>query len=244
MTTMRDQLRELLKPCLESIRSNILPGIILQIFAASLIFTYYYYPPVTESLNVLGDWKTYYGYTYSAIATSISGGLIPFIILVIYRKIPQGLFIANLLFYTIFWATKGIEADIVFRLQGHMFGYANDTQTIMTKVLIDQLIYCPTWVVPSMMISFLWKDSNFSMKKAINIFKTKQTFQRYLSILLSNWIVWIPAVAFVYSLPGPLQVPIFNIILVFWTLLLSYLSFHSQQSVEVKHQEIIYKKDC
>jgi hypothetical protein len=36
--------------------------------------------------------------------------------------------------------------------------------------------------------------------------------------------VWIPAVATIYSLPSALQVPLFNLVLCFWCLLISFIS--------------------
>jgi hypothetical protein len=42
--------------------------------------------------------------------------------------------------------------------------------------------------------------------------------------LMSTWAVWIPAVAIIYCLPPPLQIPLFNLVLCFWVLVLSFIS--------------------
>jgi hypothetical protein len=44
------------------------------------------------------------------------------------------------------------------------------------------------------------------------------------SIIISIWAVWIPTVSIVYSLPLALQFPLFNIVLCFWSLMLTTLS--------------------
>jgi len=44
---------------------------------------------------------------------------------------------------------------------------------------------------------------------------------RSLVVMVSIWAVWLPAVVIIYSFPSPLQLPLFNIVLCFWCLLLS-----------------------
>ena len=43
-------------------------------------------------------------------------------------------------------------------------------------------------------------------------------------LLLSTWLVWIPATAIIYSLPSALQVPLFSLTLCFFVLLVSVFS--------------------
>jgi hypothetical protein len=42
--------------------------------------------------------------------------------------------------------------------------------------------------------------------------------------LCATWIVWLPAVAVIYSLPPALQIPLFNIVLCFFSLLYAALT--------------------
>lgn len=42
--------------------------------------------------------------------------------------------------------------------------------------------------------------------------------------LVSTWVVWVPATSLVYTLPSPLQIPLFNLVLCFFVLLLSFVS--------------------
>jgi hypothetical protein len=44
------------------------------------------------------------------------------------------------------------------------------------------------------------------------------------TVILSNWLVWIPAVSVVYAMPTELQIPLFNLVLCFWVLLLAVLN--------------------
>ena len=42
--------------------------------------------------------------------------------------------------------------------------------------------------------------------------------------LVSGWMVWIPAVSMIYILPASLQIPLFNIVLCFWSLVLTLIT--------------------
>jgi hypothetical protein len=37
-------------------------------------------------------------------------------------------------------------------------------------------------------------------------------------------LIWIPAVSIIYSMPNELQIPLFNLVLCFWVLLLNVLN--------------------
>ncbi len=47
--------------------------------------------------------------------------------------------------------------------------------------------------------------------------------RRVLTPLISNLAVWLPAVTIIYSLPPALQLPMQNLVLVFFTLILAHL---------------------
>ena len=49
-------------------------------------------------------------------------------------------------------------------------------------------------------------------------------FVRYVKVQVACWTVWIPAVTIIYSLPAELQVPMFNLVLCFYTLVLAVLT--------------------
>jgi hypothetical protein len=38
------------------------------------------------------------------------------------------------------------------------------------------------------------------------------------------WFLWIPVVCCVYALPLPLQMPLFNIVLCFWSMLFTHIT--------------------
>ena len=85
----------------------------------------------------------------------------------------------------------------------------------------------PLWAAPSQVLLFTWKDAGFSIAGMRAAFRRQPVVQRGLVVMFSTWVVWIPAVAIIYSLPSTLQVPLFNLVLCFWCLLMSFISRES-----------------
>jgi hypothetical protein len=93
---------------------------------------------------------------------------------------------------------------------------------VAIKLLVDQFGYSVFWAVPSYLLFVLWVEHR-SLRKAFAAADRALLRRSYLSVLLTNWLVWLPAVALVYSLPPPLQFPLFSMILTFYILLITVL---------------------
>ena len=209
----------------ESFKENLKPGLILQASGLAIVLLYYFNPWFGEKLAILGQWKEQGGYLYSGTATALFGGLFPFLLLLAQRrgKTNENR-LALLAFYLLFWFWKGMEVDLLYRFQAWLYGDSNHWLVILEKTVTDQFVYCPIWAVPTMMIFYLWKDVGFSVRKVRERLKTDSFSQRYLRVFFSNMVVWVPAVAIIYQLPLVLQIPLFNLVLAFWTLILNSVS--------------------
>ncbi|MBN1797063.1 MAG: Mpv17/PMP22 family protein [Spirochaetales bacterium] len=211
-------------------RAHIVPGLVLQAVALSIALAYYFNSFAKNLFENIAVLKTEYGFLFSAISTALFGGLIPFLYLLATKQIPKKSTHKELLFYLLLWAWKGMEVDSFYRLQGIIFGYDPSVAVIVQKTFIDQFVYSPLWAAPSLTIAFLWKDCNFSfatLKEKI----TKDLFTfKIPSVIFSTWVVWIPAVAIIYCLPMALQVPMFNLVICFWVLILNFISGHNNQA--------------
>jgi hypothetical protein len=217
----------LLEPCWQGMRFNLRPALVLQAFALAIVCGYFWSVPVKSALDVVGALKLRYGYAYSAVATCLFGGLVPYAVLSFAGRIPRERRLAELAFYALLWFWKGMEVDALYRAQAVWFGEGSSVATITLKTLVDQFGYVPLWAAPSQVLLFTWKDASFSLSGTRAAFRRQGFGQRVLVVMFSTWVVWIPAVAIVYSLPSALQVPLFNLVLCFWCLLMSFISRES-----------------
>ncbi|MFA7256159.1 MAG: hypothetical protein WC047_01105 [Kiritimatiellales bacterium] len=208
----------------DAARKNFCPGILLQSFALTLVLLYYFNPATRNFLLKIPEIKQRMGLFFPALSTAFFGGLIPFLFLLIRKEIPQGRRIPHLLFMLGFWAVLGLSIDALYKGQAVLFGDQNDAATIIKKVLVDQFVFSVLWSAPFTAFAMHWKEHDFSFRAAKNAFSRKIITRNIPSILIALWGVWIPAVAIIYSLPLALQFPLFNIVLCFWSLLITTLN--------------------
>lgn len=207
-----------------SAKANIVPGIFLWFFACALVFSYYNIPAFRSSLTHVAAIKNQFGFYYSAFAAILFGAIIPFVYLRINFKTRNEAPWNFLPFYIGFWAYRGVEVDIMYRIQALLFGTAMRADVIISKVVVDQFVYNPFWGVPITIVLFAWRDSGFNIRCAKKSLTGRIFLKKVLVLLISQWLVWIPAVAAIYSFPMDLQIPLFNIVLCLWSLILAVIT--------------------
>ena len=210
---------------LRGARANILPGIALQVLALALVIGYYNLPQVHGALARLVALRASSGVLFGIVSTAVFGGVIPFLYMWLYAAVRrealrygwlQGLSI------TAFWAYKGIEVDFWYRLQARMVGSGHEFSTIALKVVLDQFVYCPVLAVPVTAIVYGLVESHGDWTGMSSDIRAHGWYRRrVLPILVSNLGVWVPAVAVIYAMPTALQLPLQNIVLCFFTLIVA-----------------------
>jgi hypothetical protein len=206
-----------------ALKQNLVPGLALQALALTIALSYFYLPSTAVFFNSLADLKTSLGWKYAMVSTALFGGVIPFLYLLMSKQI--GARVSSIfLFYLLFWAYKGIEIDLFYTLQAHWFGDGNDVATLIKKVAVDQLVYGTLWAAPTMAIGYLWKESKFNFGTLWQRVDRDFWLIQIPTTLVTNWLIWFPAVTIIYSMPSNLQIPLFNLVLCFFVLLLSAIS--------------------
>jgi hypothetical protein len=212
-----------LKAALKAARVNLLPGLLLQGFALGLVLVYYFHAPSRPAFEILSALKTKYGYGYSMVSTALFGGFLPFLFLRAQKKTRSLAAFRHIPFLLLFWAAKGVEVDVLYRLQAFLFGTDVRWSVVLPKICVDQFVYMTIWGGPTMVLGLFWKDHDYSFKALKGVLNRRCYPDNIFPVIVSNWGVWIPAVAFIYCLPLPLQLPIENIVLCFWVMILTLL---------------------
>ena len=94
---------------LHSARALLRPGLMLQATALALVLAYYFVPSARGSFDQLAVWSRDGGYGFSALATALCGGVLPFLYLRLNPETRAGYPWAHLAFFVLFWAWKGAE---------------------------------------------------------------------------------------------------------------------------------------
>ena len=210
---------------LEGARAHFWPGVALQVVCFGLVLSYYRYPPAREALAHLMKLKLAMGYSFGILSTGLFGGFLPFCYLHFSKERggPARYRWSQGLALTVFWAYKGLEVDVFYRVLARTVGPGHDVATILSKVVIDQFLYCPVIAIPITAAIYQWTETNFDWAAAVSDWRTPGWYlRRVLPVLISNLGVWVPAVAIIYALPTPLQLPLQNLVLCFFTLLIAH----------------------
>jgi len=218
------------QPLLTAARRNLVPGLCLQAIALILVGTYYFVPAAHSPFETVARWKVDGGYFFAAISTALAAGFIPWLIDRLRGTSSARYPYADGLFVCTIWAYRGAEIDAFYRVQAWLFGSGNDVNTIACKVALDMLGYAPLWAQPTMVALYAVRKYDFNLSALRREWNWRSFFREVLLIQTSGWIVWIPTVCIVYSLPSALQFPLFAIMVCFWSLLLVALTTRPQKS--------------
>ncbi len=220
-----------------AIRANWPISLTLGSIAAAIIVSYYFVAPLRTPMEQLAELKERYGLRFAIVSTGIFGGLLPLLIEQFRSNPSRRLDRASLLFFTGFWGFKGAEIDLLYRGQALLFGDVASPGTVVAKVTVDMLIYVPLWAIPSVVIAYLWLDNSFDYRRTLGSLGPKWYRHRILPVMVMNWIIWVPAVTVIYSLPLTLQLPVQNIILLLFAIVLLFMTAPGpQESAGLRRQ--------
>jgi hypothetical protein len=218
-----------LNAALKALRTNLLPGLLLQFLMALMGATYLWYAPARHAFEELAFIRSHYGLIFSFLGTSFASALLPEALRLVLptseesqEKMPA--FKERLLFAIPFWGLIGMQVDLFYRLQFLLFGPSDSAAVIIKKVLVDAFLYCPLLAVPQVVCILLWRDHGFTLQG----FRDYSPFRFYalkvFPVLVANWMVWIPLICIIYALPAALGVPFFIVAQSFWVMVLTTLS--------------------
>ena len=210
----------------EAVRANAVPAFIIQALMLAILLGYYLHPGFAGVLNQLAELKRTYGLVFVVLATILAGAIAPEIFLVLFFQRgqirPENL--RNLLFTAPIWAVAGISVDLLYRGLAALLGDEPSAGVVVAKICIDQFLYNVLFAAPYTVIAYHLKNSGHSSAHVRGCFSFEYYKDKIVPTLLTNWAVWIPLTAMIYSLPLALQFPLFSLALTFWVLLLTYMT--------------------
>lgn len=207
---------------LRAAKANLLPGSLLIVCGIMLVVGYYQVDVVHRALSWVGEWQVRLDLAFAIPSTAIFGGVLP----LIFRRIFLGeqSTCGDFVFQVLFWGVMGLEVNLLYKMQAALFGESATWQSILPKVIVDQFVYVPLNAVPSMILGYLWKSCGYSLEQTRAALARRGYWERSVPLMISNWGVWIPAVVIIYSFPLALQVPLQNLILTIWVMLVIFMT--------------------
>lgn len=206
-------------------RATVVPGLVLQAAALALVLAYYHHSPTQAVLARLAAFRAETGVGFGVVSTGLVGGVIPLLYLWSRRSTRSRYTWAQGAGLMAFWSYKGAEIEFFYRFLAHVVGEGVGVATIAVKMSIDQFVYCPLFAVPVTVLVYGLIDSRYDWAPVAADWKAPRWYRRrVLPVLIPNLAVWIPTVCIIYALPTPLQLPLQNVVLCFFTLLLAHIT--------------------
>lgn len=219
---------------LRGARANLAPGLALQVAAVALVLAYYRWPAAEAALRGVTEWRGHFGVLFPIGITALFGGLIPFLYLRAQAATRAAHPWSDLWFFLTYWAYRGFEIDLFYRVLARVVGTGHDVGTLAAKVALDQFVYCSLVAVPVMVLTFGWRAEGYSWARLMARFRGRFWRHEVLPLYIANCAIWIPAVTAIYALPLPLQLPLCNVVLCFYTLLVAHFSAHQARAHAVR----------
>ena len=203
---------------LQSVRANFVPMIVLWTLAAAFLVLYYWMPGGAALFGPLKDWQTQGGAGAAFLNRVLFLGILPGAFLLSVRSIRPPRPYLTILAYALWGGVWGVFDDVFFTVLADWFGNGTDVGTLVKKTLAGQLIgTILVGLVPGTLF-FRWVAADFSIRRVRAEWPWRFFREACLSLLLANWIVWIPVNICTYAFPLPLQIQLVGLAGCFWML--------------------------
>ncbi|MDT5271891.1 MAG: hypothetical protein QOH49_4077 [Acidobacteriota bacterium] len=211
---------------LRAARANLVPALVIQAAVVTVVLAYYFWEPARVWLGRLAEFKREGGYLFSLVAGVLTGGLLPELLTVAvfqrWRVRRENL--SSLAFGACFWGLMALVVDLFYHLQALMFGSGVEFATVFKKTVIDQFVFTPFVTIPLTVVVFEWRHAGYRLGAVSRALGRGFYMQKVLPAVVSGLGFWLPVVVFVYSLPLPLQFPLFTLALTLWVMIFTWIS--------------------
>ncbi|MEM7681995.1 MAG: hypothetical protein AAF288_08565 [Planctomycetota bacterium] len=204
-------------------RKNLGPGVALWAVGLAILWLYFETDSGPAAFGRLADVRNAAGLWYALVATALAGGVLPWVVLYLRPTTRHLATRGRLAFLALFWAERGVEVHFLYAGLAALVGHGNDAGTIATKIALDMGLYAALWAMPSTLLAYQCFERG-AVRPVLRRALTRDWWRNEnLPVFIANVSVWLPAVAMIYSLDLALQVPMQNLVLCFWSLMMVFL---------------------
>jgi len=201
-----------------SVRANAVPMFVLWAFAALFLVLYYVIPGGAAPFGPLMDWQTKGGCLAAFLNRILFLGILLGAFLLSVRSIRPPRPYLTILAYALWGGAWGVFDDVFFTFLVRCFGSGTDLGTLLLKTLVGQLVgTILVGLVPGTLF-FRWVAADFSVARVRAEWPKRFFRGACVSLLLANWIVWIPVNICTFAFPLPLQIQLVGLAGCFWML--------------------------
>eukprot|EP00746_Dinoflagellata_sp_MGD_P122906 gnl/MRDRNA2_/MRDRNA2_57668_c0_seq1.p1 gnl/MRDRNA2_/MRDRNA2_57668_c0~~gnl/MRDRNA2_/MRDRNA2_57668_c0_seq1.p1 ORF type:complete len:308 (-),score=46.15 gnl/MRDRNA2_/MRDRNA2_57668_c0_seq1:14-937(-) len=205
---------------IESARKNLIPGAFICSLGCAIVIMYYLSPEVQMTFDKIAMLQKSWGILFPIVFTSLFGGILPSLFLWLRGMLPAPRLL-NLGYAAFCWGQFGASEIVLYLLQATLFGEEASTIVVVKKTIFDQFLAVPLVYTPNGYIWLNIPQYNYSIPALVNSIANWKKFAITIcGQQAATMLVWIPAKAIVYSLPVSLQIACFNVLVMFFSMLM------------------------
>lgn len=213
-------LRSVLRIGWQAARRNVVPMLVLWGLSLALVASYYRIPAVADLLAHVADWQTKGGSFAAMLNRMFFGGILPGTFMAVCPSLRPRCPFAVMALMAAFSGALGLACEAMYGLNAVWFGEGVGFGTLAAKTLVAQFVWTPLLFCPLSAVFSLWVGREFSLRRLREALARDFISATLLPNLVSNWLVWIPAMFAVHAFPTPLQIQLSGLVGAFWVLLL------------------------
>ncbi|MDX6767173.1 MAG: hypothetical protein SFU85_10325 [Candidatus Methylacidiphilales bacterium] len=190
-----------------------------------LLLAYYFLPGLAGACEALVAWKRAGGLWFAALATVVSGGVVPELLK--WKMRPAGLphpGPLELLHQMTLFAILGMMVDVFYDLQGRWFGPTTGLGVLLLKWFVDQFVYSLFLTGPLSILWFMWREHRFDPLATMRAAWSRQFIGRVLPMWATGLVFWTPLLFGLYVLPVGLQFLAFLVANCAWGILMVFIA--------------------
>jgi hypothetical protein len=211
---------------LRAARANLIPALVIQAAVVSVVLAYYFWEPAGAWLARLAEFKSGGGYLFSLVSGALAGGVLPELltVAVFQRGRVRRENLGSLAFGACYWGLMAVMVDALYRGQAFVFGGGVDFATVLKKTFVDQFLFTPFVSIPLTVVVFEWRHAGYRLGAVARALGRGFYARKVLPSAVSALGFWLPVVLLVYTLPLPLQFPLFTLALTLWVMIFTWIS--------------------
>ena len=185
---------------------NLASILAIQAAIGAVVAIYYLWPAGAAVLTAYARWQISGGPFTNGLACSVAG-MLSEVTLVYFQQ--RGRWTAanveNLAFKFALFYVSGFIVYEFYRYQAIWWGDRASLSVIVPKVIVDQFGYTVIFSAPYFALLTRWQALRYSGAALWREVRNSFLTERLLPLLVTNWMFWIPAIAFIYAMPFMLQ---------------------------------------
>ena len=226
--------RQAVEPGLLAIRRNWVPIAFIQLAALLLVAAYFQIPALQTSLKSVETLKEKGGLAFAFFGGMIAGAIVPEIAKLLTGRLRSfnKAWLQESAYNGLVYGIIGIQVDLFYRsLTATLGGEATPT-IVITKTLIDQLIFSPLLSIPTATFMFRWRYHRFQRETFAKELQDRFYVMQIVPGVLMCWAFWVPVLCCAYSLPPLLQFPFSMLAEAAWSILFVFMTQQAARGSE------------